>query len=103
MHAVTNQIRVGTSVAKYTGGTYESINNATRLASLLQEIGTNVAAAVERHRQQFRITADWPASATGNVGKVNVGVKPPSSPRACRSTAPFAEVDDPMWPVSAWR
>ena len=76
-YAGTNQFRVGTAVAKYTGGTYESINNATRLASLLPEIGTKVAAAVERHRQQFRITADRPVGATGNVGKVNVGVKSP--------------------------
>jgi hypothetical protein len=76
-YAGTNQYRVGTSVAKYSGGTYESINNATRLASLLPEIGKTVAAAVERHRRQFRITATRPAGATGNIGKVNVGVKSP--------------------------
>ena len=64
-------------VVLYTGGTYESINNATRLASLLPEIGRTVAAAVERHRQQFRISANRPAGATGDVGKVNVGVKSP--------------------------
>ena len=76
-YAGSNQSRVGMSVAEYTGGTYESINNATRLASLLPGIGKNVAAAVERHRRQFRITVDRPARATGDVGKVNVGVKPP--------------------------
>jgi len=76
-YAGSNQSRVGLSVAEYTGGTYESINNATRLASLLPGIGKNVAAAVERHRRQFRITVDRPARATGDVGKVNVGVKPP--------------------------
>jgi hypothetical protein len=76
-YAGTNQSRVGRSVADYTGGTYESINNATRLASLLPEIGTKVTAAVERHRRQFRITVDRPAGATGGVGKVNVGVKSP--------------------------
>ena len=76
-YAGTNQFRVGTSVAKYTGGTYESINNATRLASLLPEIATKVATAVGRYRQQFRISANRPAGATGDVGKVNVGVKSP--------------------------
>jgi hypothetical protein len=76
-YAGTNQIRVGTSVAKYSGGTYESINNATRLASLLPEIGRSVATVVERNRRQFRITANRPAGAEGNVGKVTVGVKPP--------------------------
>ncbi len=76
-YAGTNQARVGMSVAKYSGGTYESINNASRLASLLPEIGKKVAAAVERHRQQFRITATRPAGATGGLGTVNVRVKSP--------------------------
>jgi hypothetical protein len=77
VYAGTNQFSVGTMVTKYTGGTYESINNATRLASLLPEIGRKVAAAVERHRQQFRITADRPAGASGDLGKVNVRMKSP--------------------------
>ena len=76
-YAGTNQARVGMKVAEYTGGTYESINTATRLASLLPEIGGKVAAAVERHRQQFRITVDRPAGAAAGVGKVNVGLKSP--------------------------
>jgi len=76
-YAGTNQARVGMKVAEYSGGTYESINNATRLASLLPEIGSKVAAAVERHRRQFRITANRPAGAAGVVGKVNVGLKSP--------------------------
>jgi hypothetical protein len=75
--AGTNQFNVGISVTKYTGGTYESINNATRMASLLPEIGEKVAAAVERHRRQFRITADRPAGAKGDIGEVKIGVKPP--------------------------
>jgi len=76
-YAGTNQSRVGTSVARYSGGTYESINNAAGLASLLPEIGKKVAAAVERYRRQFRITADRSARATGDVGRIDVGVKPP--------------------------
>jgi len=76
-YAGTNQVRVGMSVAKYSGGSYESINNATRLASLLPEIGKKMTAEFARRRQQFRITANRPAGATGTVGKVNVGVKAP--------------------------
>jgi hypothetical protein len=76
-YAGTNQFRVGTAVTKYSGGTYESINNAERLASLLPEIGRKVAADVARHRRQFRITATRPANFTGAIGKVDVGVKPP--------------------------
>ena len=76
-YAGTNQSRVGMSVAEFTGGRYESINNATRLASLLPEIARNVAVAVERHRRQFRITVNRPAGATGGVGTVTVGLKSP--------------------------
>ena len=76
-YAGTNQSRVGTAVSNYSGGTYESINNATRLASLLPEIGELAASALERYRRQFRITAARPAAATGAVGKVDVGVTPP--------------------------
>ena len=47
----TNQFNVGTAVAKYSSGTYATINNATRIASLLPEIGAKVAAAVARHRR----------------------------------------------------
>jgi hypothetical protein len=75
--AGANQFRVGSAVAKFSGGTYESINNAARLESLLPAIGENVAAAVERYRQQFRITALRPASASGPTGTVNVRVQPP--------------------------
>lgn len=73
----TNQSRVATAVTKYSGGSFETINNAARLASLLPEIGKTVAAAAGSHRQQFRITVNRPAGSTGDVGKVNVGVKPP--------------------------
>jgi hypothetical protein len=75
--AGTNQYRVGTAVATYSGGSYESINNATRFESLLPAIGEDVAAAVERYRQQYRITVNRPPNATGAVGTVNVSVKPP--------------------------
>ena len=76
-YAGTNQFRVGTAVAKISGGTYESVTTAARLESLLPEVGENVASSVERYRQQFRITAVRPASATGAVGTVTVRVTPP--------------------------
>lgn len=76
-YAGTNQSRVGAAVAQYSGGTYESINNAERLTSLLPEIGRKVSASVERYRRQFRITATRPPGNTGAIGKVDVGVKPP--------------------------
>lgn len=76
-YAGTNQARVAKLVTEYTEGAYESINNAARLESLLPEIGRTVATVVGRYRQQYRITADRPAGASGPVGKVNVGLKEP--------------------------
>jgi hypothetical protein len=86
--AGTNQFRVATAVTKYSGGTYESINNATRLASLLPEIGQTVTTAIQRYRRQFRITANRPAGATGAVGKVDVGVQPPLMTRGLSFDGP---------------
>jgi hypothetical protein len=76
-NAGANQFRVGTAVAKYSGGTYESINSASRFESLLPEIGERVSESVERYRQQFRITAVRPAAAAAAVGTVKVRVPPP--------------------------
>ncbi len=76
-YAGANQARVGKLVTDYTEGTYESINNATRLESLLPEIGKTMATVVGRYRQQYRITANRPAGATGATGKIDVGVKAP--------------------------
>jgi hypothetical protein len=73
----TNQSRVAMAVTGYSGGTFETINNATRLSTLLPEIGKTIADAVQRHRRQFRITATRPEGAAGEVGKVNVGVQAP--------------------------
>jgi hypothetical protein len=72
-----NQTNVGINVTKFTGGTYESINSATRIATLLAEIGKKVATAVERQSHQFRITAERPAGKKGDIGKVSMGTKAP--------------------------
>jgi hypothetical protein len=76
-YAGTNQSRVGMTVSSYSGGTYDTINNAARLETLLPEIGDTVASAVARYRQQFRVTATRPAAARGSLGKVSVGANAP--------------------------
>lgn len=72
-----NQIEVGMMVTKFTSGRYEGINSATRLATLLPEIGAQIAKSVERQTHQFRVTADRPASAAGDIGRISAGVKAP--------------------------
>ena len=72
-----NQTNVGMSVTQFTGGKYESVNSATRIATLLPEFGKTIATAVERQSHQFRITADRPAGASGDIGKISMGAKSP--------------------------
>jgi hypothetical protein len=72
-----NQTQVGLSVTKYTGGRYENINSVTRMATLLPELGAQVAKTIERQSRQFRITADRPAGASGEITKVGMGARSP--------------------------
>ena len=65
------------SVTKFTGGKFENVNSATRIATLLPEFGKTVATAVERQSHQFRITADRPSGASGDIGKISMGAKSP--------------------------
>ena len=68
-----NQVRIGLAVTKYTQGKYENINSATRLATLLPEIGALVAKSSETRSYQLRITVDRPAGASGELGTLSVG------------------------------
>jgi hypothetical protein len=68
-----NQTQIGLAVTQYTHGKFENINGATRLATLLPEIGALVAKNHEIQSRQFRITVDRPAGASGDLGQVSLG------------------------------
>src|SRR5687768_5554231 len=72
-----NQTQIGISVTKYTGGKFENINSPTRITPLLTEWGKEVATMVQRQSNQFRVTADRPAGASGDIGKISMGAKSP--------------------------
>ena len=67
-----NQTNVGIGLTEITGGRYENIAAPNRLATLLPEIGLRVAKAHEFQRQQFKITVERPAGASGDVNKVSM-------------------------------
>ena len=67
-----NQTQIGLAVTQYTHGKFDNINGATRLATLLPEIGALVAKGHEIQSRQFRITVDRPAGASGDVGTVSI-------------------------------
>jgi hypothetical protein len=52
------QTEVGQGVAKITNGRYEAITAVSRIATLLPEIGAQIAKGGEGKSRQFRITAE---------------------------------------------
>ena len=70
-----NQTQVGMAVTEATRGRFENIAAATRLATLLPEIGKQVAGSVEKQTNQFRITVERPANAKGDVGQVGASAR----------------------------
>lgn len=71
-----NQTQVGLAVTEYTRGRYESIAAASRLATLLPEIGKQVAESHALQSHQFRLIVERPAGAKGDMGPVGGGARP---------------------------
>jgi len=78
--AGANQTVVGIAVSKVTGGRYEAIAASTRLATLLPEIGAQVAESHDRQSHQYRVTFQRPAGATGAVGDIRMSTRPGMTP-----------------------
>jgi hypothetical protein len=70
-----NQTQVGMAITEMTRGRYESIAAATRLSTLLPEIGKQVAESVKKQSNQFRLTVERPAGTSGEVGQVGAGAR----------------------------
>lgn len=70
------QTEVGMQIAKVTNGTYESLAAASRIATLLPEIGAQVAAkAGQSQSKQFRITAERPGGGSGEGAKISISAR----------------------------
>jgi len=54
------QTEIGLTVTKLSGGRYEGISAASRLSTLLPEIGKKIAASAVKQRHQYRITYERP-------------------------------------------
>ena len=57
------QTEIGLAVTKLSGGRYENITATTRLATLLPELGKQIAQSQARQSHQFRVTYERPANA----------------------------------------
>ena len=69
------QQEVGTRIAQNTGGRYESIAAASRIATLLPEIGAQVAKSSQGQTKQFRITAERPAGKGDAPSKISMSAR----------------------------
>jgi len=70
------QTEVGMSIAKVTNGRYESLAAISRIATLLPEIGAQIAAkAGQSQSKQFRITAERPGGGSGEGAKISMSAR----------------------------
>jgi hypothetical protein len=71
------QVQAGKLLADETGGRYEAIAAATRISTLLPEYGELVADAHAFQSQQYIVTVERPAGATGTLGELAMGLTRP--------------------------
>jgi hypothetical protein len=71
------QVQAGKLLADETGGRYEALAAATRIATLLPEYGEIVANAHRFQSQQYIVTVERPAGATGALGELAMGLTRP--------------------------
>jgi hypothetical protein len=69
------QIEVGQNVTRFTNGRYEAVSLASRLGTLLPELGKLVASSYPREGGRFLITVERPAGAKGELQKVTLQAK----------------------------
>jgi hypothetical protein len=68
-----SQIDLGLNMTKLSGGRYENYNSPTRLATLLPEIGKDVAQAIALQSHQYRVTYE-PCAKASKTG-VSIGLE----------------------------
>jgi hypothetical protein len=67
------QGNLGQGVAQMTGGRFENLAIASRLATLMPEFGAMIAVSHKKQSNQFRLTVERPTASP--VGSVNVGAR----------------------------
>jgi hypothetical protein len=70
-----NQVDIGIKIAQATGGRFESIAAASRVATLLPEIGAQIAKAHQSQLREFKITAQRPDGGSGPLKNVSMGAR----------------------------
>jgi hypothetical protein len=69
------QVDLGLNITKVSGGRFENFNGTNRLATLLPEIGKQVAQSIALQSHQYRVSYDRPAKPNEKGGSVSATVK----------------------------
>jgi hypothetical protein len=69
------QTEVGMQIAKMTNGRYESIAAVSRIATLLPEIGAQIAKGNQGASKQFKITAERVGGKSNEPSKISMGAR----------------------------
>jgi hypothetical protein len=69
------QTEVGMQIAKMTNGRYESIAATSRIATLLPEIGAQIAKGSQGASKQFRITAERAGGNSNEPSRISMGAR----------------------------
>jgi hypothetical protein len=68
------QGELGQAAAQQSGGRFENLAVANRLATLLPEIGAQMSKTLGAGSKQFRFTFERPGGASGDLGQLSMGV-----------------------------
>jgi hypothetical protein len=68
------QTNVGQAVTQISGGRYEGINSASRVATLLPELGKEMAPLLTGSSTLLRVTLERPNGNSGDLGRISLGV-----------------------------
>jgi hypothetical protein len=69
------QMEVGRNLTQFTNGRYDSINVASRLSTLLPELGTLISTSYPRVGGRFLVTVERPSGAKGDLQKITLQAK----------------------------
>jgi hypothetical protein len=77
------QTAIGTGLTMMSGGRFEKINSSSRLATLLPELGEQIAKANDRQSHQYRVTYQPPATRGPGIA---VGISDARMPGTVKAT-----------------
>ena len=74
------QVDLGINIAKLSGGRFENFNGTNRLATLLPEVGKQIAKSVELQSHQYRVTYERPGKPNEKGAAIGLNLRKEGTP-----------------------